>query len=134
MIGLDTNVLLRLGDGKTPEQRDRSLALIRAQGRVGCFVNAIVLSEFVWTLRSSLKMTRAEVAVRLEILLDAPEFVIEKSAEATRALARYRSGPADFADYFLAEINRSAGCATTATFDDDALKSGELFSGVPALS
>jgi predicted nucleic-acid-binding protein len=74
------------------------------------------------------------VAVRLEILLDAPEFVIEKSAEATRALARYRSGPADFPDYFLAEINRSAGCATTATSDDAALKSGELFSGVPALS
>ena len=134
MIGLDTDVLLRLGDAKTPGQRDRPLALIRAQGRAGCFVNAIVLCEFVWTLRSSLKMTRAEVARRLEILLNAPEFVIEKSAEAARALSRYRLGPADFSDYFLAEINRSAGCATTATFDDAALKTVELFSGVPAQS
>ncbi len=130
MIGIDTNVLLRLGDAAAPEQRERALALVRAQNRGGCFINSIVLTEFVWTLRRSLKMTRAAVTHRLEILLDAPEFVVDKAAEATRALASYRSGPADFSDYFLAEINRSAGCATTATFDDDALKSPELFSAV----
>ena len=92
MIGLDTNVLLRLGDDDEPVQRDRARARVRSQGANGCFVNAIVLAEFAWTL--------------------------------TR-------GPADFADYFLAEINTSAGCAMTATFDRDALKSGEPFASVP---
>ena len=51
--------------------------------------------------------------------------------EASRAVQRFRDGPADFADYFLAEINTSAGCAATATFDRDALKSGEPFAAVP---
>ena len=51
--------------------------------------------------------------------------------EASRAVTRFRDGPADFADYFLAEINTSAGCATTATFDSAALKSGEPFAAVP---
>jgi predicted nucleic-acid-binding protein len=50
MIGLDTNVLLRLGDEFEPAQRRRALALIRAQGFGGCFVNVIVLCEFSWTL------------------------------------------------------------------------------------
>jgi predicted nucleic-acid-binding protein len=75
-----------------------------------------------------------EIAERLEALLEAPEFLIANPDEAARALTHYRDGPADFADYFLAEINRSAGCADTATFDGDALKASDLFSAVPALS
>ena len=134
MIGLDTNLLLRLGDELEPGQRSRALALIQSQGFGGCFVNGIVLCEFSWTLRQSYKMTRSEVAARLGVLLELPELVIASPEEAARALQRFRVGPADFADYFLAEINRSAGCASTATFDSDALKSGEPFIPVPELS
>jgi predicted nucleic-acid-binding protein len=134
MIGLDTNVLLRLGDNLEPAQRGRALALIRSQGFGGCFVNGIVLCEFSWTLRQSYKMTRSEIAARLAVLLELPELVIASPEEAARALQRFRVGPAEFADYFLAEINRSAGCASTATFDSDAIKSGEPFVPVPELS
>jgi predicted nucleic-acid-binding protein len=134
MIGLDTNVLLRLGDGQEPDQRDRARALVGSQGASGCFVNAIVLSEFAWTLTRVYKLSRADVAARIAIILEAPEFVVASLAEASRAIQRFRGGPADFADYFLAEINASAGCATTATFDRDALKSGEPFSTVPISS
>lgn len=134
MIGIDTNVLLRLGDDLEPGQRGRALALIRSQGFGGCFVNGIVLCEFSWTLRQSYKMTRSEVAARLGVLLELPELVIASPQEAERALHRFRQGPADFADYYLAEINRSAGCASTATFDSDAIKSGEPFIPVPDLS
>ncbi|HLX99674.1 MAG TPA: type II toxin-antitoxin system VapC family toxin [Roseiarcus sp.] len=132
MIGLDTNVLLRLGDDRAPDQRDRALALVGAQGANGCFVNAIVLSEFAWTLTRVYKLSRAEVAARIALILEAPEFVVASVAEASRAVQRFRRGPADFADYFLAEINASAGCATTATFDRDALKSGDPFVAVPS--
>jgi predicted nucleic-acid-binding protein len=111
MIGLDTNVLLRLGDDDEPQQRDRARALVRSQGANGCFVNAIVLAEFAWTL------TRSYVVASLD--------------KASRAVQRFREGPSDFADYFLAEINASAGCVMTATFDSDPLKSGEPFAAVP---
>ena len=131
MLGLDTNVLLRLGDDREPDQRDRARALVGSQGASGCFVNAMVLSEFAWTLTRIYKLSRAEVAARIALILEAPEFVVASVAEASRAVQRFRRGPADFADYFLAEINTSAGCTATATFDSAALKSGEPFVPVP---
>ena len=131
MIGLDTNVLLRLGDDREPDQRDRARALVGSQGSSGCFVNAIVLSEFAWTLTRIYKLSRADVAARIAVILEAPEFAVASVAEASRAVQRFRSGPADFADYFLAEINSSVGCTATATFDRDALKSGKPFVVVP---
>jgi predicted nucleic-acid-binding protein len=134
MIGLDTNVLLRLGDERDPSQRERASALVGARGRAGSYVNPIVLSEFAWTLGRTYKLTRKQIAARVAIILEAPEFVVAEATAAGRALERYRAGPADFADYFLAEMNRSAGCANTATFDVAALKSGEPFSAVPAVA
>ena len=67
-------------------------------------------------------------------MLQAPEFVVANLSEAALVLERYRVGAADFADYFLAELNRSAGCANTAIFDVADLKSGEPFSIVPVLA
>jgi len=131
MIGVDTNVLLRLADDEEPRQRDRAQALVRSQGQSGCFVNAIVLAEFAWTLTRLYKMSRHDAAARIAIILESPEFLVASPDEAARAVERFRHGPADFADYFLAEINRSAGCVMTATFDRDALKSGEPFAAVP---
>ena len=132
MIGLDTNVLLRLGDDDEPIQRDRARALVRSQGADGCFVNATVLAEFAWTLMRSYKLSRGDAAARIAVILESPELVVGSLDEASRAVQRFREGPADFADYFLAEINSSAGCTATATFDRDALKSGEPFKSVPA--
>src|SRR5258708_14852111 len=131
MIGLDTNVLLRLGDDDEPQQRDRARALVRCQGANGCFVNPIVLAEFAWTLTRFYKLSRADTAARIAVILESPEFVIASLDEASRAIQRFRDGSADFADYFLAEINATAGCAMTATFDRDALKSGDPFVAVP---
>ena len=130
MIGLDTNVLLRMFDENDPEQRARAHALVSAQGFGGCYLNPIVVSEFAWTLARSYKRQRGEIVQRLSWLLEAPEFVVAHADEAARALNRYLSGPADFADYFLAEINESAGCSRTATFDEDALRSTDLFFAV----
>jgi predicted nucleic-acid-binding protein len=131
MIGLDTNVLLRLGDDQEPGQRDRARALVRSCGASGCFVNAMVLVEFARTLTRFYKLSRRDAAARIAVILESPEFVVASPEEASRAVERFRDGPADFADYFLAELNASAGCATTATFDSDALKSGEPFAAVP---
>ena len=71
MIGLDTNVLLRLGDDREPDQRDRARALVGSQGASGCFVNPIVLSELAWTLTRIYKLSRVDVAAR--IVLETPE-------------------------------------------------------------
>jgi len=131
MIGVDTNVLLRLSDEQSPEQRQRARRFVEANsGRL--FINEVVLVEYAWTLARTFRKPRGEVAERVEILLESSEFVVSRTAEAERALERYRKGRADFPDYFLAEINQSEGCSATASFDGDAIKSEDLFIAIPA--
>ncbi len=123
MIGIDTNVLLRFfgADDDDPRQAHLARELVRSEAPV--FVNPIVLAEFVWTLRRTYKLDRAEICARLAGILGAPEFTL-LFPEATRhAFERYRSGGADFADYLISEIDQAMGCASTITFDKDAAKS-----------
>lgn len=117
MIGLDTNVLLRLFDRTHPAQMQISEEFVLRAGNHGCLLNPIVLAEFVWTLERSYKLNRSVIADHLDRILEGSEFVVPFLEEAITAAARYRQGPADFADYFLSGINSSLGCSTTATFD-----------------
>lgn len=118
MIGLDTNIVLRLVDQRDPTQTAAAKRLVASAADAGgCVLNPVVLAEFAWTLERQFKVARSHVAEHLEGFLDAPEFVIPFASEARAALVEFRSGSANFADYFLAEINRSLGCETTFTFD-----------------
>ena len=130
MIGLDTNVLVRLIDETDQNQKKRATKLIQDQGERGCFIGIIALCEFAWTLKRQYRRPLDEIADRIEQLLNASEFVIQNAEEASRALDSFRTDGADFADYFLAEINRSNACVTTMTFDKDASESA-LFTLVP---
>jgi predicted nucleic-acid-binding protein len=122
VIGLDTNVLLRLFDRADQAQTRATEQLIAEQAQQGCLLNPIVLSEFAWTLARTYKMRREVVADHIDRILEAPEFIVPFADEAADAAGRFRKGPADFADYFFAAINRTLGCTTTLTFNDDAAK------------
>lgn len=131
MIGLDTNVLLRLFVVDDPAQCERARSLVgTATQDESCFVNAIVLAEFAWTLATRFKRKRGEVAHLVDEVLSADDLDIQHPQAALKALSAYRAGKADFPDYFLAEINAELGCASTATFDSAALDS-PAFSPVP---
>ena len=93
-------------------------------------INPIVLSEFAWTLSRSFKLSRESVAGHLDDVLEADDLEVAFRAAATRAIAAYRAGRADFPDYFLACINSELGCRTTVTFDQAARDFTE-FSPVP---
>ena len=124
MIGLDTNIVLRLADRRDPAQTAAARRLIAsAVGEGGCVLNPIVLAEFAWTLERQFRFERTSVAEHVEGFLGAPEFVVPFAEQARAALAQFRAGSANFADYFLAEINRSLGCETTYTFDRAAAES-----------
>lgn len=118
MIGLDTNVLLSLADRGHPRQTEAAQAIVSRRAEAGgCLLNPIVLAEFAWTLDRRYRLDRATIAIRLNGVLNSSEFVLPFAQEALSALEQYRNGSADFADYLLAEINRSLGCETTFTFD-----------------
>jgi predicted nucleic-acid-binding protein len=123
VIGLDTNVVLRLFDRTDPIQTSMVERLV-ADG--GCLVNPIVLTEFVWTLDRAYRLDRRVIADHLDRILQASEFIVPFIDEATTAVDRYRDGPADFTDYFLSEVNRRLGCTTTVTFDRDAGKNANF--------
>ena len=131
MIGLDTNVLLRLFVEDNLAQSERARRFVDAAAAdEPCLVSPIVLAEFAWTLATKFKQGRPELARLIEGVLSMDDLEIPFRRAAERALAAYRSGKADFPDYFVAEINAELGCASTATFDSSALDS-PTFSPVP---
>ena len=131
MIGLDTNVLLRLfiADDEAQVRRARHF-LDEATRDESVLVNTVVLSEFAWVLAKQVKKPKKEVARLVGEVLSADDLEVVHRSAAEKALASYSRGRGDFADYFLAEINVELGCATTVTFDRDALDSSS-FSPVP---
>ena len=124
MKGLDTNIILRLFDRTNEEQSRAVEQLLEDEGGSRNFLlNPVVLSEFAWTLERRYKKPRAVIADYMDSILRAPEFEVTFADEASEAVRLYRNGPADFADYLLAAMNKSSGCTTTLTFDEDAAKS-----------
>ncbi|HVS01093.1 MAG TPA: type II toxin-antitoxin system VapC family toxin [Thermoanaerobaculia bacterium] len=118
MRGLDTNVLLRPLTQDDPSQASAVEAFFREVESRGerLFVSGIVLCETCWSLRG-FGYSRSEIASTLEKLLDTALFEIQDRELVRRALAQYRQGPADFADYLIGWQCRQAGCADTVTFD-----------------
>lgn len=120
MRGLDTNVLLRFVTADDPTQTGKVRTLFRAAERTGerFFVSVICLSELSWTLRGQpYGLDRSEIADILETILGADLFEVQERDLVRYALADYRTGRADFADYVLGRQCLVAGCADTVTFD-----------------
>jgi len=129
MIGLDTNVVVRLLTQDDTDQLRRAKEAIGAQCSPDDpgWINCIVLVEVIWVLSSAYRYSRREIVVAIEKLLQVRELEIQYVDEAWEALQLYRDLPADFSEYYLAAINREKGCQTTLTFDGKAGRS-ELFS------
>lgn len=119
MIGLDTNVLVRYLTQDDPDQAARANRLIEGHctrqtpGRVAL----VVLCELVWVLRGAYRYEKGVVVDLLAQILATAELEVEDEAVASRALAAYRAGSADFADYVIVHANRAAGCEATYSFD-----------------
>jgi predicted nucleic-acid-binding protein len=116
VIGVDTNILLRMYDRSDAAQAEAADRLV-ADKAGGCLVNPIVLAEFAWTLDRTYKLDRESIAERVDRIVKSSEYVVAFPEAAMAALANFRNGSAGFADYLSAELNHSLGCETTYTFD-----------------
>jgi predicted nucleic-acid-binding protein len=124
MIGLDTNLLLRLFVEDDLAQAARARAYFsKVTSTEPAVVNPIVLAELSWTLAKTFKLGRSRVADIIDAILASDDLKVMHSASALDAVQAYRTGKADYADYLLSYINIEVGCTATATFDAAALTS-----------
>jgi predicted nucleic-acid-binding protein len=128
MIGIDSNVLLRvlLGDDHGQAMRARQLLDTQCSAERPAFVNRAVLFEALWTLSRGYRYSRAQLAAAVKLLLAAPELTIEDHEAVESALGLFTTTRADFADCLIGVLNRSAGCETTYTFDRNAAATADF--------
>jgi predicted nucleic-acid-binding protein len=130
MIGLDSNVIVRILVRDDERQTLQAERLIAASGPSGAFVSLTVLIETVWVVESVYGRERDEVVAAVEGLLATAELLIEAEALVRAALDACAGSKAGFADALIGEVNRAAGCSSTATFDRKAARL-DGFSRVP---
>jgi predicted nucleic-acid-binding protein len=120
MIALDTNVLVRHlyhhDDAEQTAIANRIVNDAIADGE-NLFVSAVVLAETSLVLSSVYHLSRRNLLRVLEALWNDPAFLLEHQGLVRTTLDRCRSGSADLNDYFIGEIARQEGAATTYTFD-----------------
>jgi predicted nucleic-acid-binding protein len=124
MIGIDTNVLLRVIIADEPKQAEAARNFIRdnCSSDDPGYVSHITLVELVWTLAKAYQFSREDISRAVEQILETAQLDVESSNDVAAALKEYRKGPADFADCLLARVNAAAGCDYTITFDRKAAK------------
>lgn len=122
MLGIDTNVLVRLLIEDDVEQTRRAQRLVARAVEAGdaVLISLLVLLETEWVLRSRYAFDKGAVLRSLRRLLEAREFDFEDEPAIEEALFRYHESAAGFADCLIAAHNRRLGCVATATFDTKA--------------
>jgi predicted nucleic-acid-binding protein len=124
MIGLDTNVLVRLLVEDDPVQTEQARRFIESHCTPESpgFINCVVLAELVWVLESFYRFGHAEIAAAIESILAGRDRVVEYHDDARAALTEFRSTGIGFTDAMIGRINLIRGCEATATFDRKAAR------------
>lgn len=124
MIGIDTNVLLRVIIADEPKQAETARNFIRNHCSADDpgYVSHITLVELVWTLGKAYQLSREDIGRAVEQILETAQLDVESSNDVAAALKDYRKGTADFADCLLARVNAAAGCDYTVTLDRKAAR------------
>ena len=119
MIGIDTNILLRLWLNDAPAQNKRIDALLAEHGGTpgSLLVTDVVLAEAVWTLRSAFDQDKAEQLLAIRSLLNETAFAFEDRDAVTQAADMFEHGNCGFSDCLVVAKHARHGCGFTATFD-----------------
>ena len=119
MIGIDTNILLRLWLNDDPRQNKRLDSLLAEHGRApgSLLVTDVVLAEAIWTLRSAFDQDKQAQLMAVRSVLDETAFAFEDREAVAGALSLFESGSFGFADCLVVAKHARQGCDFTATFD-----------------
>ena len=124
MLGVDTNVLVRLLVADDADQTRRARQLVEkslAQDEP-VLVSLLVLIETEWVLRSRYELDKRTILSTLRGLLEARDLVFEDEAAIEEALFHWMNSACGFTDCLISAHNRRLGCVATATFDAKAIR------------
>jgi predicted nucleic-acid-binding protein len=124
MLGIDTNVVVRLIVTDDAEQTRRARRLVgQTLGRdEPVLVSLLVLLESEWVLRSRYGFGRDALLSIFRALLEARELTFEDESALEEALFHWKDSVCGFSDCLIAAHNRQLGCHATATFDRKAAR------------
>jgi len=122
MIGVDTNVLVRLLVPGEPQRERAETFFLQRSAADPAFVSLVVLVELIWVLNRHYGYGFEQLQKAAQWLLDSDDFVVEQRDRVEWALANYTRSTIDFADLLIARASEEAGAARTSTFDINAAK------------
>ena len=126
MIGLDTNILVRLVMQDEPIQTAQVvdfLSKVKQSGET-LLVNNVVLCELVWVLGRGYKVPKEKILSFLNELIHTKEVRFFNKEILRHAIELYKKGQGDFADYLNFATNKEAGCIETYSFDGKLIQEG----------
>lgn len=124
MIGIDTNVLMRLLVRDHDSQIKAAERFVNAHcsGDDPGYISRIVIAEIAWVLKDVYDYDRAQIASAIRGILNVSQLEIDSADDVHAAVADYEKSSAGFTDCLVARLNASAGCEYTVTFDRRAAK------------
>ena len=124
MIGVDTNIVLRLFVVDDEEQHRLAVSFFSARSPEDpAYVNLLVIAELVWLLQRRYGFAVDRIFEVLHVLLESVNIVVERSELVEAAIeTKSVSNKVSVADLLISQINRNAGCTVTKTFDGPASK------------
>ena len=119
MIGIDTNILLRLWLNDDPAQNKRidSLLATHGSGPGSLLVTDVVLAEALWTLRAAYDQDKAAQMTAVRSLLQETAFAFEDREAVLQAVELFERCSCGFSDCLVVAKHARHGCDFTATFD-----------------
>ena len=123
MIGIDTNIIVRLllRDDEAMFQRAAAL-LERTPPDDPLIVNAVVVAECLWVLERKASVERTVARTTLTGLLESEELRVHDTNPFRHWAETLASGPRDYSDLVIAQINREIGCDFTYTLEGPAAR------------
>ena len=118
-VFVDTNVFLRFLTGDDPVKARRAEKLFRdaVGGRVSLTTSLLVIAEIVWTLESFYKLGTAEIAEKVEKILNTPNLQCDEGSNILLALDAYVHQNIDFIDAYNAFYMKDRELTRVATYD-----------------
>lgn len=123
MIGVDTNVLVRLFVTDEQNQHRRAVKFFAERTPdQPAFISLVTVVEFYWVMKRSYRRSHDDVLAMLARIVTSEDAAVEAANDVLASIERSRMDGADFSDLVIARSGELHGCSHTVTFDKPAAR------------